>query len=220
MKDVQERTYYELLGLEPGATTEQIREAYREIARIFHPDSNFYSDIISDENGPNDSDVFKSITVAYNTLINEDKRRQYDQTILTELNDWDDNSGSSAFSKEDYGREAQPGPAKKKEQDIPEEWKREREHFEQHYEEILRPAPKVDLVGRDQENAFSGWENEVTGTRFGDLATEEELQAIHMTPQMRRIPRAKMRMDPFLALALIGIPIMLLVIILELIFFY
>lgn len=221
VKDLQERTYYELLGLEPDASTEQIREAYREIARIYHPDSNFYSDIIADDEAePSDSEVFKSITVAYNTLVNEDKRREYDATLPSGLDDWDSNPEGSAFNQFGATHE-QARPTKRKEQDIPEEWKREREYFEQHYEEILRPGPKVDLVGKEGENAFSGWEEEVTGTRFGELATEEELQAIQMTPQMRRVPRLKLtRIDPFMALAVIGIPIMFIVILIEIIFLH
>lgn len=82
------KNFYQLLGVAQDATKEHIKEAYREIARIFHPDSNFYDEIIDDSLPPEGLDAFKRITEAYNVLIHPEKRREYDLTLPPELKDW------------------------------------------------------------------------------------------------------------------------------------
>ncbi|PSP15815.1 MAG: molecular chaperone DnaJ [Cyanobacteria bacterium QS_8_64_29] len=69
----QSRNYYELLNVSPEASTEQIKQAYRRLARRYHPDLN-----------PGDKDAeetFKAIGEAYDVLCDERKRAQYDQTM-------------------------------------------------------------------------------------------------------------------------------------------
>lgn len=60
---------YALLGLEPDATSEEVKRAYRKLAHELHPDKN--GDEASVEK-------FKEITNAYRTLSNAAKRRRYD----------------------------------------------------------------------------------------------------------------------------------------------
>lgn len=90
MSETSSKTYYELLGLAPDATKEEIREAYREIARIYHPDSNFYDEILGEVNLPKGNiERFKEITAAYHTLVNDEKRREYDKLIPKGLRGWE-----------------------------------------------------------------------------------------------------------------------------------
>lgn len=102
MVDLEEKSYYEILGVPFNASVEEIKEAYRGIARAFHPDSNFYDEIIQDKDkkGVPDQEAFKKITEAYNTLINEERRKEYDKLFPKGLRDWDDIERN--ISKEEF----------------------------------------------------------------------------------------------------------------------
>ncbi len=64
------RDYYATLGVEPSASAEEIRKAYRRLARQYHPD-------VSKEAGAEDR--FKEVSEAYQTLSDPEKREAYDQ---------------------------------------------------------------------------------------------------------------------------------------------
>ena len=62
--------YYEELGLKKEATTNEIKRAYRQLAKKYHPDKN-----------PDDEQAtgrFVRIAVAYEILSDEQKRQEYD----------------------------------------------------------------------------------------------------------------------------------------------
>jgi len=61
---------YETLGVSKGASSDEIKKAYRKLARKYHPDIN---------KDPGAEDKFKEINAAYEILSDDSKRAQYDQ---------------------------------------------------------------------------------------------------------------------------------------------
>ena len=71
MSDEKKRDYYEVLGVEKSASTDDIKKAYRKKALQYHPDRN-----------PGDKEAeakFKECNEAYEVLSNDEKRSRYDQ---------------------------------------------------------------------------------------------------------------------------------------------
>jgi curved DNA-binding protein len=80
---VEQKDYYETLGLTSNADVKQIRDAYRRLALMHHPDRN--------RNNPESAERMKAINEAYAVLSDPVKRREYDTFRL--------NYGSSAYDR-------------------------------------------------------------------------------------------------------------------------
>src|SRR3954462_9631921 len=66
------RDYYDVLGVAPGAGAEEIKRAYRQLARRYHPD------ISGDERGT----AFLEAARAYEVLRDPDRRHAYDTRLV------------------------------------------------------------------------------------------------------------------------------------------
>jgi len=65
------RDYYEILGIDKGASQDEIKKSYRKIAIKYHPDKN--------QGDKEAEEKFKEAAEAYEVLSNADKRAQYDR---------------------------------------------------------------------------------------------------------------------------------------------
>ncbi|MCW3060521.1 MAG: hypothetical protein JWQ02_2342 [Capsulimonas sp.] len=71
-----QRNYYEVLGLPPSASTSEIKNKYRELAKKFHPD--LTQDKVLGQR------IFAQINQAYRVLGDTERRSQYDATLVPE----------------------------------------------------------------------------------------------------------------------------------------
>lgn len=71
-------THYDILGIDKNATLNEIKAAYKSLAKKYHPDIN-----------PNTSDLFKQINEAYSVLSDSVKKREYDNLLSNDDCDLD-----------------------------------------------------------------------------------------------------------------------------------
>src|SRR6476659_8478555 len=67
----QTKDFYAVLGVSSSASQDEIKKAYRKLAKKFHPDAN--------ANDPKAAERFKEISEANNVIGDAEKRRQYDE---------------------------------------------------------------------------------------------------------------------------------------------
>src|SRR5687768_14084074 len=95
--DMDIKDYYKTLGVERQAPADEIKKAYRKLARKYHPDIN-----------PGNADAeqkFKEINEAYEVLSDQDKRSKYDR-FGADFNRYQQTGGGAGF---DWSQYATPG---------------------------------------------------------------------------------------------------------------
>jgi len=73
------RDYYEVLGVSRSASADEVKRAYRKLAKQYHPDRN---------PDPSADEKFKEVQRAYDTLRDKEKRQQYDQFGEVGVGEW------------------------------------------------------------------------------------------------------------------------------------
>lgn len=113
--------YYELLGVEPTATTEEIKSAFRRQAMKYHPDRN--------QGNKQAEEQFKKINEAYDCLSNALKRDSYDEKLRREQSA---NTYHNAYRSNDfYGNSYQSTSEQHFEEDHPEQEETLREYLQE-----------------------------------------------------------------------------------------
>ena len=88
------KDYYKILGVDRKASDDEIRKAYRKLAKKYHPDYN-----------PNDKqaeDRFKEINEAYEVL-SDSKRRSYYDRVGSDYSSWQQRGNPGNFNWDQYG---------------------------------------------------------------------------------------------------------------------
>lgn len=91
----EKRDYYEVLGISRGASEDEIKKAYRKLARQYHPDAN-------PDNRDDAREKFKEVSEAYDVLSNPQKRNLYDRFGHDGVNR---QYGPSGFNMNDFFRQ-------------------------------------------------------------------------------------------------------------------
>ena len=80
------RCHYEVLQINKTATEDEIKTAYKKLARLYHPDKNL-------DNIKEAEEKFKELNYSYNILLDQDTRLNYDRFVFQQYNLHQINSG-------------------------------------------------------------------------------------------------------------------------------
>lgn len=87
---------YKVLGVDCSADKDEIRKAYRKLARKYHPDSN--------QGNREAEEKFKEVNDAYTILSDERKRADYDRSVASQAKSSQDMYGQRDFTQNMYGQ--------------------------------------------------------------------------------------------------------------------
>jgi len=91
---VNKRDYYEVLGVSKTASDDEIKRAFRKLAKEYHPDIN---------KAPDAAEKFKEVQEAYAVLSDASKRKQYDQFGHSAFDNMGGGAGGFDFGGFDFG---------------------------------------------------------------------------------------------------------------------
>jgi len=137
------KDYYKILGVERKASEDEIRKAYRKLAKQYHPDYN--------PNNKKAEDTFKEINEAYEVLSDSKKRSHYDR-LGSDYSNWQRRGNPGDFNWDQYG--GFPGGSRVNMDDLNEMFGGN--SFSDFFQTIFgmggaRPAPRNQVQGYQQE---------------------------------------------------------------------
>lgn len=111
-EQLEDVNHYELLGVDSEAGRRDLRKAYFRMSKRYHPDR-FYQKILGDYESMIEA-IFQRVTSAYQTLTNERKREEYDQSLQQGQAHGNERQASTPASRRSEPREEMKGDQKKK----------------------------------------------------------------------------------------------------------
>lgn len=93
------KTYYEILQVERCVSIEELKKAYRNLAKKYHPDK--YANV-SFEKQNEVKEIFAQINEAYQILSNEKSRKEYDLTLLKNKKESSSQKSKSTSKNRDF----------------------------------------------------------------------------------------------------------------------
>lgn len=121
------QSYYDILGIQQTAGNEQIKSAFRRLAKLYHPDKN-----------PNGKEQFEKILIAYEVLINSARRKQYDLRLK--------HGTAGSFKSKKSG--------KQKEWSFSDEELKRRQYYKEHYKKEYERHAKSTFVPKKTYNEY------------------------------------------------------------------
>lgn len=97
---MEDKDLYGILGVQRGASEDEIRSSYRKLARKYHPDVN--------PNDPKAEDRFKEVAFAYDVLSDAEKRARYDEFGMAGLAEGFDPEQARAYARWSQGAHRSP----------------------------------------------------------------------------------------------------------------
>ena len=95
MSKIHSKTYYAILGVTPWASEVDIRRAYRDLSKLYHPDTTILPQAEAVE-------IFRQINEAYATLSNPERRSAYDRRIQFSRYQYSNAANPNVAAKSDY----------------------------------------------------------------------------------------------------------------------
>jgi DnaJ-class molecular chaperone len=227
-------TLYSKLGVHPSASAEEIHRAYSKLSEKFLANAGDNSGQTTEVS--EDDALFRELTSAYRTLVDAESRRAYDRQVSPEpeatlvIHDLQDAQHEMARYQEVVLPQHEPT----------EQWRKEREYFEEHFEEILKPAPKVDLIDSasspvtgesttasdspaQSHHTKEPGDDDVVDTdvtvKFGTFPTDRELSSFPPPKCPRRPIDLRKPLEPMEIFMYVGLPLFGVIILLEVYFF-
>ncbi len=123
------QSHYDILGITSDASAEQIKAAFRRLAKIYHPDKN-----------PQGNEQFGKILLAYEILVNTSSRQQYDSKLK--------------YGNAENFKTKKTNQSKRKEWSFSDEELKRRQYYKEHYKKEYERYAKEASVTRKNYNEY------------------------------------------------------------------
>lgn len=123
------QSYYDILGVSPSAGTDQIKAAFRKLAKLYHPDKN-----------PHGKEQFSKILLAYEVLTDSVRRQQYDIKLK--------------YGKAENFKPRKQTSQKQKEWSFSDEELKRRQYYKEHYRKEYERYVKHAQVSKNGYNEY------------------------------------------------------------------